>query len=95
MKNNVNKRKSTIIFFVVSYAFTIFTFSVGFSAINSQKEKIKKISPQYNKNLVFSFDENVEGEEINSEEILAILEKNNISTILKRYKDDGIAVEHL
>ncbi len=42
MKNNVNKRKSTIIFFVVSYAFTIFTFSVGFSAINSQKEKMKK-----------------------------------------------------
>ena len=29
---------------------------------------MKKISPQYNKNLVFSFDENVEGEEINSEE---------------------------
>lgn len=90
---NINKRKSTIIFFIVSYAFTIFTFSVGFSAINSQKEKMKKISPQYNKNLVFSFDENVEGEEINSEEILNILEQEKVCTILKRYQDDGNIVE--
>lgn len=93
MKNNINKRKSTILFFVVSYAFTIFTFSVGFSAINSQKEKMKKISSEYNKNLVFSFDENTEVEEINSQEILNILEKEKVCTILKRYQDDGNVVE--
>lgn len=90
----MKKRKSIIIFFIISYTITILTFSVGISAINSQKLKIKKGSVEYNRSIVFDVKENVENvKEINSEDIIAILEKNNVSTILKRYKDDGIAVE--
>lgn len=54
---------------------------------------MKKISPEYNKNLFFSFDENTEVEEINSQEILNILEKEKVCTILKRYQDDGNVIE--
>ena len=49
----MKKRKSIIIFFIISYTITILTFSVGISAINSQKLKIKKGSAEYNRSIVF------------------------------------------
>lgn len=89
-----SRRISTIIFFIFSYAFTILTFSVGISAINSQKLKVKKSSGEYNKNLIFQLNEDATEEEVlNKEEILNILEKEKVSTILKRSQNKGNIVE--
>lgn len=90
----MKKRKSIFAFFIISYAITILTFSMGISAIGSQQSKIKKSSAEYNKSIVFEVKENIEEvEEISSNDIIGILEKNNITTILKRYGKDDMTIE--
>lgn len=94
LNKKTSKKRATFIFFIISYTFTILTFSIGVSAINSQKLKMKKSSGDYNKNLIFELKEDAtEDEQLNKDDIVNILEKENVSTILKRSQNKGNVVE--
>lgn len=80
---SILKRKIITTFFIFSYTFAILTFSVGNSAITSEKLKTKNFN--INNNQIISFVEcNVE---ISSEELLEIIKDCKVSVTLFKYQD--------
>lgn len=85
MKNNKEK-KFSIVFYLLSFTIAIFIFSIGNSAISSERRKLNKFSEKNNKILSFSL-----REKLTLDELKRFLGDDKITIILKKNLD-GTAI---
>lgn len=81
--NLISKKKSITTFFILAYTFAILTFSIGTSAITSEKNKVENFNK--NNNTVVSFlDNNLD---ITSKVLLDIVKNDEVTVKLSTYQN--------
>ncbi|MGL6184387.1 MAG: ABC transporter permease [Clostridium chrysemydis] len=82
---SILKRKLTILFFILAYTSAILTFSIGNSALTSEKNKMKLFNKNNNKIISFVSENPNKNFKLNSTDFLNILKEYKISIVLSSF----------
>lgn len=82
MKKHSARRKFSNVFFIIAFTFAFLAFSMGYSALSSQKEKLLKYDSATNKSL------RILGENIKSDEIVNAIKDKAVTIQLRRSLTD-------